>query len=190
MMMPRSATFTYDDPIPYQAGIRGGEVEVSVTAKGDFRGKLLQVDLNTLWMQSGRENLPRVVRATLDPKRSGLAFLADTTQPTWQWGGMELSPSAVVALPPSSSVHFRSQMACSWAAMSLPVEKLSAASSALLGGQLTARPDVHFAHPEPAQMTRLVRLHAAVRQLAVADLTPLRVRKSPAPWSTSSSMRW
>lgn len=38
--MPQSATFTYDDPMPYQAAIRAGEVEVSVTARGDFRGKL------------------------------------------------------------------------------------------------------------------------------------------------------
>jgi hypothetical protein len=74
--MPQSAAFTYDDPMPYQAAIRGGEVEVSVTARGDFRGKLIKIDLHNLWMQSGWENLPRVIQATVSPKRTGIQFLA------------------------------------------------------------------------------------------------------------------
>jgi hypothetical protein len=73
--MPQSAAFTYDDPMPYQTAIRGGEVEISVTARGNFRGKLIKIDLHNLWMQSGCENLPRVSKAYLPNLHSGRFWL-------------------------------------------------------------------------------------------------------------------
>ena len=42
--MARTATFTFSDPIPYEAAIRGAEVEVLPTVKGNFRAKLILVD--------------------------------------------------------------------------------------------------------------------------------------------------
>jgi AraC-like DNA-binding protein len=163
--MPGSATFTFDDPIPYQAAIRGGEVAVSVTAKGDFRAELIQVDFDTLWMQSGWENLPRVIRSMVSPNRAVVFFLADADQPTLQYGGLELRSDVIAANRPSALIHIHSQYPCRWAAMSLPPKSLSAASRALLGRELTNPPELDFVHPSPHRMTRLVRLHAAARQL-------------------------
>jgi AraC-like DNA-binding protein len=166
--MPQCAAFTYDDPMPYQAAIRAGEVEVSVIAKGDFRGKLIKIDLNNLWMQSGWENLPRVIQASVSPKRTGIQFLADAGQPALQHTGVKLHARAIAALQPGSTYHFRSQSPCHWAAMSLTPETFRAVSNALLGRDLTARPNIHFVHPNAAHMTRLVLLHSAARQLAIA----------------------
>jgi AraC-like DNA-binding protein len=166
--MPRTATFTCDDPIPYQAAIRGGEADLSITARGDFRAKLIQIDLHKLWMQSGWENLPRVLQATVSPKRMAIQFLADARQPALQHTGLELHNGAFIALPPGSLFHFRSQSPCHWATMSLTPETFAAASNALLGRELTAGSEIRFVHPDPAHMTRLVLLHTAARQLAIA----------------------
>jgi AraC-like DNA-binding protein len=166
--MPQSAAFTYDDPMPYQTAIRGGDVEVSVTARGEFRGTLIKIDLHDLWMQSGWENLPRVIQASVSPKRTGIQFLADAGQPALQHTGLELHTRAIAALPSGSTYHLRSQSPCRWATMSLTPDTFRAASKALLGRDLTARPNIHFVHPNAAHMTRLVLLHAAARQLAIA----------------------
>jgi hypothetical protein len=86
--------------VPYQAAIRGAEVEVSITARGGFCGKLIKIDLHNLWMQSGWENLPRVIRASVSPKRTGIQFLADAGQPVLQLTGLELHTRAIAALQP------------------------------------------------------------------------------------------
>jgi hypothetical protein len=57
--MPRCASFSFTDPIPYQAAIRGVEVELLVTAKSSFRAELTQIDLGRLWMQYGSESVPQ-----------------------------------------------------------------------------------------------------------------------------------
>ncbi len=166
--MPRSATFTCDDPIPWQEAVRAGDVALSITARGNFRASLLRIDLHNLWMQSGWENLPRVIQAAVSQKRTGIQFLADARQPALQLTSLDLHKGAIVALPPGSLYHIRSQNPCHWAAMSLTPETLSVASHALLGRDLTARSDIHFVHPDPAHITRLMLLHAAARQLAIA----------------------
>jgi hypothetical protein len=46
--MPKCASFTFTDPIPYQAAIRGAKVELLVTGRGDFHAELTQIDLDQL----------------------------------------------------------------------------------------------------------------------------------------------
>jgi AraC-like DNA-binding protein len=166
--MPQSTAFTYDDPMQYQAAVRGGEVEVSVTARGKFRGSLIKIDLCNLWMQSGWENLPRVIRASLGQKRTGIQFLADAGQPVLQHTGQELHTKAIAAFQPGAAFHVRSQSPCRWATISLTSETFCAQSNALAGRDLRAGSNIRFMHPKAAHMTRLVFLHTSARQLAVA----------------------
>lgn len=165
--MPQSAAFTFDDPMQYQAAIRGGEVEVSITARGEFRGSLTQIDLHDLLLQSGRENLPRVMQASVGPKRGGIVFLADAAQPVLQFTGLELHAKAIATLPPGTTLHFRSQSPCRWATLSLTPATFCDVSKALLGRDLRAAWNIPFMNPNAAQMTRLMLLHTAARQLAV-----------------------
>ena len=168
--MPRCATFTHDDPIPYQAAIRGGEVELAVTAKGGFRGKLIRIDLHKLWMQHGTENLPRVMHCVMSKQRAGFVFNADPSASAAHYSGLKLDPNAIFVLGPGSSAHSRTVGPHSWASMSLATEDLSAASRALVGGELTDRPAVRLLHANPAHMDRLMRLHMAAR--GFAELAP------------------
>ena len=166
--MPQSAAFTYDDPMPYQAAIRGGDVEFSVTQRGKFQGSLIKIDLHNLWMQSGWENLPRVFQCSMSPKRTGIQFLADARQPALQHTGLELHTKAIAALQRGATYHIRSKSPCRWATMSMTSETFCAVSNALLGRDLSVRSNIRFVHPDAAHMTRLVLLHTAARQLAIA----------------------
>ena len=167
MSMPRCATFTHDDPIPYQAAIRGGQIELAVTAKGGFRGNLIRIDLHKLWLQHGSENRPRVIHAVLNKQRVGFAFNSDPSGSAPHYSGMQLGPNAIFVIGPGSSVHSRTVEPHSWAAMSLALEDLPVAYGALVGRELTRGPAVRLVHANPAHMVRLVRLHAAARRLAV-----------------------
>lgn len=166
--MPRSATFTFNDPSPYQAAIRGGEVDVLVTARGQFSATLTQIDCDRLWMQHGFENLPRVVHSALSPNRAFVALLGDPNQAAAQYCGMEVSSDAIVVGGPGSSRHIRTCGPCRWSSMSLPPDDLSAASFALLGRELRPGSLTRLVHPAPAHMALLVRLHAVTRHLAEA----------------------
>jgi AraC-like DNA-binding protein len=167
--MSRVATFTCDDPIPYQAVVRGGTVNLSINGEGRFRGELIQIDLNQLWMQHGRENLPRVAHTRMHKQRMGFAFNGELNQPPGYYCGMELDANAIFVVAPGASHHSRTSNPHSWAAMSLTPENLSAASLALVGRELTSRPDIRMVHPDRARIVRLMHLHAVVRGLAMAS---------------------
>jgi len=75
--MPSSRILDFNDPYEYQRAIRAGNgVEVFPTTKGDFRAELVQINLDGLWMQRGRESLPRIVHAAVNADRVGIEFLS------------------------------------------------------------------------------------------------------------------
>ena len=90
MLGSRIRTFT--DPYSYQAAIRSAHGKILVTARGDFRAELVQIDLPRLWMQRGRENLPRIFHATLPSERAPIGFLAGANQAAVHHCGVEVSP--------------------------------------------------------------------------------------------------
>jgi AraC-like DNA-binding protein len=166
--MPWSATFTFNDPISYQSAFRAAEVEVFVTEEGSFHAQLTQIDLERVWIEHGRENLPRVSYITTSPSRAPILFLADANQPAVQFSGVELSSNAIIVSGAGSTYHLRTLGPCRWATMSLAPNDLAAASHALVGCELSAGSDSRLVHPDPAHMARLLRLHRAVRTLADA----------------------
>ena len=49
--MPSGAVRTFTDPDDYAASIRAGEVELTVTGRGQFVAKVTRIALRRLWMQ-------------------------------------------------------------------------------------------------------------------------------------------
>ena len=165
--MAKSASFTFDDPILYTAAFRHAEAEVLACAKENFRAKLMQISFDRVYVTSACENVPRVIRSMMNPKRTFISFLADARQPPAYYSGLE-TPSNSIAVTAGGSRHFRASDTCRWAMQSLTQDDLSAASCALLGRELTAEPVTRLVHPDPADMRRLVGLHAAARHLTDA----------------------
>ena len=50
-MAASSEMLSFADPFPFQAGIRAADLELFLTAKGEFRAELTKICLNQLWMQ-------------------------------------------------------------------------------------------------------------------------------------------
>jgi hypothetical protein len=58
--MPSCSIRTSSDPDEYRASIRPATVELSITARGQFAASVTRLDFDRLWLQRGRESLPRI----------------------------------------------------------------------------------------------------------------------------------
>ena len=164
--MPQSAIFRSSDPYQHQRSLRAEAAELVVTAPGDFRGEVTRIDVDRLWLQRGRESLPRVVHSAVSKSRNGVFFLADTQQAPTHHAGKEFPPGSMMVYSAGAEHHHRSSTMCHWAAMSLDLEDLAAAGRAITGRDLTAPKVSELIRPPAPLMDRLLRLHAAAGDLA------------------------
>jgi AraC-like DNA-binding protein len=163
-----SSTAKFTDPQAYQAAVRPAQVEILVTAKGDFHAELTRIELPRLWMQRGRESLPRVAHSTVSAERPPVFFLASSDQPAMRHSGMDVSFGEIIAVSPRSTHHHRTVAPCQWATMSLPQEDLAATGHALVGRDLTAPAVTRRLRPPVPLMSRLLSLQEAAGRLAEA----------------------
>jgi AraC-like DNA-binding protein len=162
--MPWSKVLSFTDPFPYQAAIRAADVELFPTARGEFRAELTQINLHQLWMQRFHEKLPQVYASKIKPGRRVIGFLTGE-QPAMQHCGMDLSPCDIV-ISNYDVMHHWTQGDCRFGAMSLTTDDFDAACRAISGHEFSGSPLKHLVRPDPALMSRLLKLHEMVGQLA------------------------
>ena len=119
--MAGSGTANFTDPQAYQAAVRPAQVEILVTTKGQFHAELTRIELPRLWMQRGRESLPRVVHSTVSKERPPIFFLASSDQAATRHSGMDVSFGEIIAVSPGSTHHHRTGAPCHWATMSVAI---------------------------------------------------------------------
>jgi len=163
--MLNSIVSTFTDPYAYQDAVRSAQVEVLVTARGDFRTELTRVDLHKLSLQSGRETLPRVGRGAIDAQRTAIYFLMGD-QAAGVHSGVDLSPGEIVVNAAGSTYHHVTPAGCDWADVSLSPEDLAAGGSAIAGRELILPNSPQILRPRPALVSRLINLHKAAGGLA------------------------
>jgi AraC-like DNA-binding protein len=164
--MPGSSVTAFADPCAYQEAVRSAQVEVLVTARGDFRTELTRIDLHKLSMQSGRETLPRVGRGALNAEHTAIYFLVGADQVPGHHCGAALSPGEIVINAAGSTYHHVTSALCHWGDASLSADDLAAAGRALAGRYLTPSYLPQIRRPRPALMSRLLDLHEAAGSLA------------------------
>src|SRR5208282_1947802 len=163
--MPSSAVRTFSDPDQYAASIRQGSVDLTITERGQFKAKLVRIDLRHLWMQRLTLNLSQISQVD---GWGGRFIMVFRTQPgpSLSWGAMALQATDMLRLSAGQSFYQRSSGTASLAGMSLPLEEM-AALGAMLGGCDPAPPRDHLAvRPATHAIAKLRRLHAAAGRLA------------------------
>lgn len=163
--MPSSSVLTFTDPFAYQSAFRSVEVELLPTAKGEFRAELTQVSMSKLWVHGAHEDLPRVYIGTVKPHRAAIGFLTRPDQPAMQHCGMAVLPGDIV-INDTDLMYRRTEANCDWGSMSLPEDDLDASCKALTGREYSGSPLKHLVRPAPALMSRLLKIHEMVGQLA------------------------
>jgi AraC-like DNA-binding protein len=160
-----SKVLTFTDPFPYQAAIRAADVEIYPTAKGEFRAKLTQINLNQLWMQRFHERLPQIHACKVRPGRRVIGFLTTADQPAVKQCGREISPHEII-VHNYDVMHHRTAGNCHYGAMSLATDDFGAAYKAVAGHELSGSPLQHIIRPRAALMSRLLKLHETVGRIA------------------------
>jgi AraC-like DNA-binding protein len=178
--VPGSSAIAYTDPHPYQAAVRPAQVEILVTAKGDFHAQLRRTELPRLWVQRGRENLPRIANSAASADRPPIFFLTGSHQAPISHGGREFGFGEIVVSGSGLTHHHRTEGPCHWGTLSVTRDTLASAGHALLGRDLIDRSATNYLRPPLPEMFRLLRLHQTVEQLAsngadiLAQLEPAR----------------
>ena len=186
--MLSSAVRCFADPDAYAAAIRQSTVQLTVTGRGQFTGKIIRIDLHRLWMQRLSSNLSQI---THTDSLGGRAVISFRTRPgpNLTWGGFELRPENIIRHRVDGSSYLHSSGATNIGAMSLPLEAMASVGAAMAGCDLTPPPDARAA---VSQLAAMAKLAGCTRQPG----TWLRwlLRSSPIPsrhvdWSRHSLRR-
>lgn len=163
--MPWSKVLTFTDPFPYQSAFRSVDVELFPIAKGEFHAELTQISMSKLWIHGAHENLPRVYVGAVRPHRAAIGFLTEANQPAMQHCGMEVLPDDII-INNADMMHRRTAANCDWGSMSLTPDDLDAACKAITGREFSKASRKHLVRPSPTLMSRLLKLHGMVGQIA------------------------
>jgi AraC-like DNA-binding protein len=163
--VPWSRVLTFTDPFPYQSAIRAADLELLPTARGEFRANLTQVCMNQLWMQRFYQNLPLVNVGSMKPGRRVISFLTAANQPALHHCGVDVVPGEII-VNNVDMLHQRTGADLSLGGMSLKSDVFDAACKAITGREFSETTKTHLVRSSPALMSRLLKLHETVGQIA------------------------
>ena len=163
--MPSSAIRETADVDEFVNAIRPSSVKFTATTRGRFAASITRINLHGLWMQRGRERLPRVWHAEPSAQRKIISFLTDAGRGAVR-NGREFGLGQIALHSPGRAYQHRSLGPLSWAAMSLPAADMAEVSATLAGRDLMPEQDEEIVAPPADAMAKLQRLHAAAGHLA------------------------
>ena len=162
--MAWSRVLCFTDPLACQAAFPYSDVEILPTTK-DFRVEITQVSTNRLWLQRIRASTPTVCTTAGKPGRRSIGFLTESNLSSYQHCGMEVMPGDIV-VDSCDVVHRRSGADFDYGSISIPTDELDTAVDARVGCELLEKSAQHIFRPHPQIMSRLLKLHRAIGQLA------------------------
>ena len=165
--MSGSNSFSFAYSLPYQAALRISDVQIFPTAKGKFQAELMQINLDSLWMQRGHENLPHVVVGTVRPVRKAISFL--TEEQEMVYCGQQVLPGSII-IQRSDTQHRRNGANRHWGSMSLTHDDFDAACKAITGREIPRETLQLIVRPRPDLMSKLLKAHETVGK--IAETTP------------------
>lgn len=164
--MPGSAYRAFDCAEEYVHTIRAAQVQAAVLKPGQFKGELIRIDLDRLWLQRGSESLARSLHISIPKIRAPIFFLADPQQASICLNGIELKPGEIILWGPESEQYQRTDGPMRWAAMSLEPEELARAALVVLGYEMPVPRETQVLCPDNKAMRRLTALHRFAGSLA------------------------
>ena len=163
--MPSCTVRTFTDPDEYTAALRSTTSEVTITGRGRFEAKLIQIDLGRLWINRFAENLPRIAHSADHP---GYATISLRTQPgpSLRRGGVEMVHSNVIRRAQAETYFQQSDGYACFGSISLPIDDMASLGASAGGCDLSPPRDAQAVVPSSVALDRLQRLHAAAGSLA------------------------
>jgi AraC-like DNA-binding protein len=140
-------------------------VEILPTTSEDFQVEVTQVGADQLWMQRIHVSAPTVCTVACKSNRRSIGFLTESNSSPFQHCGLEVSPGDII-VNGFDVVHRRAGAGLDYGSISLPIDALDGAVEAIVGRDFMKRPCQSITRPHHGLMSRLLKLHRAIGQLA------------------------
>jgi AraC-like DNA-binding protein len=163
--MPWTRVLKIKDPLLSRNAIVGCDFETLPTKRGNFQADITQIEFNRLRMLRYHLNLPQISTISLRPGRMVIGFLTEAHSSAQHYRGTRLEFGDIV-INRSTEVHQRVEDNLHGGAMSLSVGELGAMLESVVGRNFLEKMNKPVIRPSPALMSRLLKLHDAVGQLA------------------------
>jgi len=165
--MQSSSVSKFTDPYQYAAAIRGADVAVVPTVRGDFRAEITRVGFpQRLSTSRFYQSSPTIRVTAMHSWMASIGFLTESNQPAMRYGGFELSSDEIILYAPETSIHSRTSAGCRYGTITLSPDVLAATARTLTGRDISPRADTYCIRPNPHHFARLRRLHSAAGSLA------------------------
>ncbi|MET4155666.1 AraC-like DNA-binding protein [Bradyrhizobium sp. RT9b] len=158
-------TMRIEDPQLCPSAVRGCELNIFPTKRGEFDLKIEQIGLNRLWMSRYEVNLPQVNKLAVRPGRRSISFLTQLEGPPIQHCGMDVSPGDII-IDKFDVSHKRSGANLRQGGMSLSEEDMNATLATVIGADFLEKLTTRVVRPRPELMSRLLKMHQTVGELA------------------------
>jgi AraC-like DNA-binding protein len=159
-----SRVLCFTDPLACQAAFPYSDIEVLPTTK-DFRIEMTQVAMSRLWLQRVHLSSPTISTATSKPGGRSIGFLTESNLSPYHHCGIEVMPGDII-VNTLEAEHRRCDPDLDYGSMSMPTDEFDTAVEAIIGCELMVESGRRIFHPQPQLMSRLVKLHRAIWQLA------------------------
>lgn len=154
-----------EDPLLCPSAVQGCEIHIFPTKRGELDLTIQQIGLNRLWMSRYELNLPQVNRFAVRPGRKSISFQTQLEGPSIQHCGMDVAPGDIV-IDTFDVQHQRSGANHRYGGMSLSEEDMSATLATVVGADFPAKLATRVVRPRPELMSRLLKMHQTVGELA------------------------
>jgi AraC-like DNA-binding protein len=163
--LPLSTVQTYSQLGAAEAAYTATKVELIPMGHAPYSMRVVQVELENLWMHQVHESGPRIRHAVQTPTRAFFKFLTFPGQ-RLATHSVTLPYQGILRYGQGDSYYDRTVAAVDWSGISLPMEQLASAGAAIGGSDLTPLRNSSIAIPPAEAMTNLRQLFATIIGLA------------------------
>jgi AraC-like DNA-binding protein len=164
--MAWSRVFAFADPLPCAAALQSTtQAEILPTERGRFEVQVTQIVIEKLRMQRFTVALPQIATVAISPDRKAIGFLTEASASSLQHCGLEVMPNNILVYG-HDVLHQRSSYDFRYGVMSLPAKDFPVLCKTIMGREFLAEPRTSIVRPDPDLMTRLLKMHKVVAQLA------------------------
>lgn len=164
--MAWSRVGTFNDPLRCEAALQSTvDAELLPLGRGSFHVEATQIGMDRLRMQRFKIALPQINTIEVSPDRKSIGFLLETSASNLKHCGRSVTPNDVLIYG-HDVLHQRSEANFHYGTMSVPTQDFPVLFATIVGREFVETPQTCIVRPDPALMSRLLKLHGLIGQLA------------------------
>jgi hypothetical protein len=163
--MPWIRNREIEDPAARGKAFANSDFQAFPKESGQFHFKLTQIGMDRVWMARYSLSLPQVNVFSIKPDRTVIGFVTESGASV-RHRGLNILPGDIIIINRSDDAHQQTDTDLHSGTMSLLVDDLNTTLEKVIGRNFLDNLAKPVVRPDPALMSRLLKLHKMVGQLA------------------------